>query len=603
MQQVAKCAAAMTPSDRIAALRGEFDRLSVDGFVVPHADAHQGEWMPPRDERLAWLTGFTGSAGLAVVLRAKAAIFVDGRYTLQAEAQVDGSLYEFRHLVREPATDWLRQNLDSGARLGFDPWLHGIEGAEQLEKACTAAGATLVAVDTNPIDAIWLDQPLPPTSPARPHGIEFAGKSAAEKREAVAAALVRQAVDAAILTPTESTAWLLNIRGRDVPCVPVTLAFSIVHADGTVDLLIDRAKVGDALRADLGDDVRVGGQDSFGSLLDDLGRKKQKVLVDSALTPDWVRRRLSAAGAEIVRGQDPCALPRAIKNEVELAGARHAHERDGAALCRFLAWLDEAAAAGDVTEIAAAARLAEFRAGGEHYVGPSFDTISGAGANGAIVHYRVTQKTNRSLEPGSLYLVDSGAQYLDGTTDVTRTVAIGTPGAEERRRFTQVLRGHIALATVWFPAGTTGSQLDILARQFLWRDGVDYDHGTGHGVGSFLRVHEGPQNIATRPNATPLAPGMILSNEPGYYRTGAYGIRIENLVVVVADETAETERDMRAFETLTLAPIDRNLIDTTLLTPEDRAWVDAYHALVREVIAPRVDGATAAWLGQATAPL
>ncbi len=599
--------AATVAAERLAALRAELDRRGLDGFVVPHADAHQGEWMPARDARLAWLTGFTGSAGAAVVLGATAALFVDGRYTLQAEAEVDGALYTRCHLVREPVADWLPGALAAGARLGFDPWLHGLDEAARLDTACAAAEATLVAVDDNPIDAIWADQPPPPTAPAVPHDIAHAGKSAADKRREIAAALVKQGLDAAVLTATESTAWLLNIRGRDVPCVPVALAFSVIHADGTVDLAIDPAKVDDALGAHLGAAVRVGPPDGFGGVLDALGAAGRKVLVDRAVTPEWVRRRLSAAGAEIVRGRDPSALPRAVKNAVEIDGMRRAHVRDGAALCRFLAWLGGAggaAAGGELTEIAAAARLAEFRAAGEHYAGPSFETISGAGPNGAIVHYRVSPATDRRLEAGMLYLVDSGGQYLDGTTDVTRTIAIGAAGEEERRRFTQVLKGHIAIARARFPAGTSGSQLDVLARQFLWADGVDYDHGTGHGVGSYLRVHEGPQGIATRPNAVALEPGMIVSNEPGYYKTGAFGIRIENLVVVVAlDGPPGAEREMRGFETLTLAPLDRNLIDTALLTADERTWIDTYHARVRDTITPAVDAETAAWLDQATAAL
>jgi Xaa-Pro aminopeptidase len=604
MQGTAENQLSAAAVDRLAALRAELGRRGLDGFVVPHADAHQGEWMPARDQRLAWLTGFTGSAGAAVVLAGEAALFVDGRYTLQAEAEVDGALYDLRHLVREPVADWLRANLAADARVGFDPWLHGIDEAARIEKACTAVGATLIAVDDNPIDAIWDDQPPLPTGPAVPHDIAYAGKSAATKRQEVADGLTTAGADAAVMTATESTAWLLNIRGRDVPCVPVALAFSVIHADGTVDLAIDPAKVDDALRDHLGDAVRVGPPDTFGAALDALGVAGRKVLVDSAVTPDWVRRRLADAGAEVVRGRDPCALPRAVKNPVEIDGMRRAHERDGAALCRFLAWLDGAAAAGDLTEIGAAARLADLRAAGDHYAGPSFETISGAGPDGAIVHYRVTPATDRRLETGMLYLVDSGGQYLDGTTDVTRTIAIGAPGDEERRRYTQVLKGHIAIARARFPAGTTGSQLDVLARQFLWADGVDYDHGTGHGVGSYLRVHEGPHVSATRANAVHLEPGMIVSNEPGYYKTGAFGIRIENLVVVTAiDDPPGAEREMRGFDTLTLAPLDRNLIDTALLTADERAWIDAYHARVRETITYAVDDDTAAWLEKAAAAL
>ena len=582
---------------RMAALRVQLADRDLAGFVVPHADPHQGEWMAERDARLAWLTGFTGSAGMAVVLRERAALFVDGRYTLQAAQQVPADLFEHRHSVREPVADWIGDNLQAGDRLGYDPWLHPTGEAKRLKEAAEKAGAELVALEDNPIDAIWPDQPPPPEGPAVAYPAAFAGESSADKRARIGSSLKEAGADAAVLTATESTAWLLNLRGSDLACVPVALAFSIVRANGAVDLFIDPGKVDDAVRKHLGKGVELHPLDEFGPVLDDLGHAKKTVQIDPQLTPDWVARRVRDAGGKLTESRDPTSLPRSRKNETELSGIRAAHIRDGAALSRFLHWFAKEAPAGGLTEMSAAERLAQFRADGEHYRGPSFDTISGAGANGAIVHYRVTPETDRKIEPDMLYLVDSGGQYLDGTTDVTRTVAVGTPTDEERRRFTQVLKGHIALATVRFPKGTTGAQLDTLARQFLWRDGVDYDHGTGHGVGAYLRVHEGPQGITSRATTVALAPGMVLSNEPGYYKTDAYGIRIENLVIVrEAKGIAGAERELLEFETVTLAPIDLALIDESLLTVDERSWLADYHRRVAETLGPLVGEETGAWL-------
>jgi Xaa-Pro aminopeptidase len=586
---------------RVAALRAELARRGLDGFIVPRADEHQGEYVPAHAERLAWITGFTGSAGLAIVLADKAAVFVDGRYTLQVAQQVDPALFTHRHLTDQPPDAWIADNLRG--RLGYDPWLHTPDGLEPLRRAAARAGGELVPVSDNPLDAVWEDQPAAPIAPVRPHPVRFAGREATDKRTALGAKLAEGGVDAAALTAPDALAWLLNIRGGDVPRTPLPLGFAILHSSGAVDLFMDRRKFVPGLEAHLGNTVTVHAPDALGATLDRLGSEKCRVLADPTSAAAWIFDRLAAAGAQILRGSDPCALPKACKNAVEIAGTRAAHRRDGAAVTRFLAWLAGHAGSGRLTEIEAADRLAACRRENELFQDFSFDSISGAGPNGAIVHYRVTEATNRRIEPGQLYLIDSGAQYLDGTTDITRTVAIGTPTDEMRDRFTRVLKGHIALGSARFPRGTTGSQLDSLARAALWQAGLDYDHGTGHGVGSYLAVHEGPHRISKVPNRVPLEVGMIVSNEPGYYKTGAYGIRVENLVTVVEQTVAGGERPLLGFETLTLAPIDRSLIDLRLLTAEERAWVDAYHATVRESLTPLVDPATACWLAEATRPL
>jgi Xaa-Pro aminopeptidase len=588
---------------RIDDLRAELKRRTLDGFIVPRGDEHQGEYVPPRAERLAWITGFTGSAGAAIVLLDKAALFVDGRYTLQARQQTDVSVFEQHHLVDEPPHDWLASNLRKGMRIGFDPWLHTPDGLAKLNSAAQRAGAELVPVDSNPIDSVWRDQPPEPIAPVRPHGEKFAGRSASDKRTEIGAKLKADGYAAAVITAPDSLAWLLNIRGADVPHTPLPLGFAILRADGLVDLFMDPRKLLPTVIPHLGNHVKVEPREGFGPALDRLGQQKGRVLVDAATGAAWISDRLERAGAEVVRGQDPCALPKACKNAIELQNTRSAHVRDGVALVRFLAWLAEEAPKGRLTELDAAARLFEFRAMGENFRDTSFTTISGAGANGAVVHYRASEATNARIAPDMLYLVDSGAQYLDGTTDVTRTVAIGTPTPEQRDRFTRVLKGHIALGTARFPKGTSGSQLDALARASLWQAGLDYDHGTGHGVGSYLSVHEGPQRISKVPNTVALQPGMIVSNEPGYYKTGAYGIRIENLVAVCEIDTPGAERPLLGFETLTLVPIDRAVIEPSLMTPAEIQWLDGYHARVRQTLMPLVDGAVALWLDSATRPL
>jgi Xaa-Pro aminopeptidase len=589
---------------RVRTLREELARRGLAGFIVPRADEHQGEYVPARARRLAWLTGFTGSAGLAVVLADRAAIFVDGRYTLQVRDEVPAPLFEYRHLTEQPAAEWIAANLGAGQALGYDPWLHTVGEVERYQAAAAKAGGSLTALADNLVDAIWQDQPPAPLAPVVAHELRFAGKPAAEKRHEIAAAMTANGVDAAVLTAPDSIAWLLNIRGGDVERTPLPLSFAILNRDASVELFIDRRKLAAGMENHLGNEVAVQPPAEFGPALDRLGSAGKRVQLDPGSASSWIFARLGAAGAALQRAADPCQLPKACKNPVELAGTRAAHRRDGASLTRFLAWLVREAPSGTLGEIAASDRLEAIRREGENFRDLSFDTISGAGSNGAIVHYRASPRSEKRLLPGTLYLLDSGAQYLDGTTDVTRTVAIGEPSEEARDRFTRVLKGHIALAICRFPAGTTGSQLDVLARHALWQVGLDFDHGTGHGVGSYLNVHEGPQRISKLPNTQPLLPGMIVSNEPGYYKTGAYGIRIENLVIVTpCIDLPGAEREMLCFETLTLAPIDRNLVAPALLTADEIAWLDAYHARVRETLTPGLDAATAQFLAAATRPI
>ena len=591
--------------ERLAALRAELSRRGVEGFLVPRADEHQGEYVPTSAQRLAWLTGFGGSAGMAAVLPEKAAVFVDGRYTIQVRNEVDTSLFAPRHVTDEPLSAWLKAELKPGQRLGYDPWLHTEDQVRRLEKSLAAFEAEAVALPDNPLDAVWRDRPAAPRGAIRPHDLRYAGRESADKRADLGKALSDKGVAAAVITLPDSIAWLLNVRGGDVEHSPLPLSFALLHADGGVEWFVEPAKLSEDMARHLGNAVSVEAPDRLGEALDRLGRQGGKVVADPATAARWIFERLRTAGAEIERGEDPCQLPKACKNEVELAGTRAAHRRDGAALSGFLHWLDAAVAGGQpLTEMMVADRLAAFRGASDELRDLSFDTIAGSGPNGAIVHYRVSEESDRALAPGELFLCDSGGQYDDGTTDVTRTIAIGSPSAEMCERFTLVLKGHIALARARFPEGTTGSQLDSLARYALWQKGLDYDHGTGHGVGSFLNVHEGPQRISKVPNAVALKPGMIVSNEPGYYKTDGYGIRIENLVAVVESPgAAGEERPMLAFETLTLAPIDRRLIHLDLLSPEEIDWVDAYHARVHEAIASQLADEARAWLEQATAPL
>jgi Xaa-Pro aminopeptidase len=589
------------PPERLDDLRAELARRNLDGFIVPRTDEYQGEYVPPHSDRLRWLTGFTGSAGVAVVLMDKAAIFIDGRYTLQVQSEVHPDIIEPQHLADAPPGDWVSEHLPKGAKLGFDPWLHTQQSAKTFRVAVEKAGGELVAVSDNPIDAIWENQPAAPIASVVPHPMEYAGKSSVDKRRDIGAALQKDGLDAAVLTAPDSVAWLLNIRGGDVSHTPLPLSYAIAHASGSVDLFIDPRKLAPEVGAHLGNGVSVAAPDAFPAALEALAGKSVRVDPNGAASA--VFERLNAGGAVVETGADPCALPKACKNEVELTGARNAHERDGAALTRFLAWVAAESPKGSLREIQAADQLQDYRFEDDMARDLSFRTISGSGANGAIVHYSVSEKTDRTLQDGELFLVDSGAQYLDGTTDVTRTIAIGAPSAEMKDRFTRVLKGHIAIATARFPEGTTGSQLDSMARRALWDAGLDFDHGTGHGVGSYLGVHEGPHRISKAGNTIALQPGMIVSNEPGYYKTGEYGIRIENLVTVIACDMEGAERPMLAFETLTLAPIDRNLVDPTIMTPPELAWLNDYHTRVRTVMTPKLNAETAHWLTQATEPI
>ncbi|MEK9673368.1 MAG: aminopeptidase P family protein [Rhodospirillaceae bacterium] len=594
---------------RLKRLRAELTARGLDGFIVPRADEHQGEYVAGRSERLAWLTGFTGSAGLAVVLKNKAAVFVDGRYTLQVRAQVDTAQFDCLPIATHMPWDWIAGAMSKGGRIGYDPWLLTPAQAARYEAACKKAGGKLVPVPGNLVDAVWADQPPPPRAPAQVHPNKYAGRTSADKRREIAVALKSAGEDAAVLSAPDSICWLLNVRGADVPRTPFVLSFAVVHRTGAVDWCVDADKITAAVRRHIGKEVRLHAPGTLGDVLDRLGQGGKRVRIDPAGIPMWVMARLKRAGADISRAADPCQLPKAKKTRAEQAGMRSAHKRDGAAVCRFLAWLAAEAPQGGITELAASDRLLACREATGKLRDLSFDTISGSGPNGAIVHYKSTPETNRTLKPGDIYLVDSGGQYLDGTTDITRTVAITIKGKkgptrEMQDRFTRVLKGHIALAMAKFPPGTTGSALDPLARKSLWDAGLDYDHGTGHGVGSYLSVHEGPQRISKAASTVALEPGMVVSNEPGYYKTGEYGIRIENLVMVGAAETPRGgERDMLGFETLTLAPIDRALIDTPMLDTDERAWLDAYHARVWRELNRAVDARTRAWLKSATKPL
>ena len=607
-----------THEARLTALRQELAAQELDGFVIPISDEHMSEYVGAYAQRLEWLTGFNGSAGTAVVLRdpnaladgkPAAAIFVDGRYTLQVADQVDGRLYSYESVPATSVPAWLGAHAPAGARIGYDPWLHGRPWVVAAERALAGRGATLVAVTRNPVDAAWSDRPAPSPAPAIVHGAQYAGESAEAKRAAVAEWLTREGLDAAVISALDSVAWLLNIRGEDVSRTPVALSFVIAHADGTAELFIAPEKVTPEVAAHLGNAVRISPRDGFAAALGALAGRK--VAVDPERAVAAISATLEACGATIVEKRDPTVLPRACKNAIEVAGHRAAQARDGAAMAQFLHWLSVEAPKGDVDEMAAAEKLHGFRRETGDLRDLSFDTISGAGANGAIVHYRVSPETNRRLEPGSVYLVDSGGQYPDGTTDITRTVWIAgaqAPSPEVRDRFTRVLKGHIALATALFPQGTAGSQLDTLARQYLWAAGLDYAHGTGHGVGSFLSVHEGPQRIAKSAGGQAgtgqeLMAGMILSNEPGYYKTGAYGIRIENLQLVEPRAPHGAEGAWLGFETLTLVPIDRTLVDEGLLTRAEIDWWNAYHARVWAVLTPQLTGDAREWLEAACAAL
>jgi Xaa-Pro aminopeptidase len=593
-------------ADRLAALREQLKADRLDGFVVPLTDEHMSEYVGSYAQRLAWLTGFEGSAGSAVVLPQEAAIFVDGRYTLQVRQQVSASEWSYQSVPETSITEWVKEHAPQGARIGYDPWLHSRDWVRQASEALSSRGATLVAVQRNPIDAIWDDRPEASKAHLIVHPDQYAGKSAAQKRTEIADWLAAKGADAAVLSALDSIAWAFNVRGADVARTPVALAYAIVHADGTADLFVAAEKVGPDVRQHLGNGVRIHERTEFEPALAAL--KGKTVAVDPERAVAAIFAALETAGAKVLAVRDPTVLPKAIKNPAEIAGQKSAQQQDGAAIARFLKWVEEEAPKGELDELKASDRLEALRRESPDLRDLSFDTISGAGPNGAIVHYRSSEKTNRKLEPGSLYLVDSGGQYVGGTTDITRTVAIGEPTAEMRDRFTRVLKGHIAVATALFPKGTRGSQLDSFARRPLWEAGLDYAHGTGHGVGSFLGVHEGPQRIAPVGSAQsggdePLAAGMIISNEPGYYKTGEYGIRIENLVLVVEKQVEGAEKPMLGFETLTHAPIDRRLVVRDMLSAAELEWLNAYHAEVLAKIGPKLQGEDRAWLEKACAPV
>jgi Xaa-Pro aminopeptidase len=575
---------------RLAALRAELGRLGVAALIVPRADEHLGEYVPPASERLAWLTGFTGSAGLAVVLPDRAALFVDGRYVLQAAAETDPALWERHHITEEPPPGWLAANTAAGARIGYDPMLIGEEGLQRY----LDAGLAMIPLAANPIDALWADRPAPPLAPATPHDLAFAGRTSAEKRTDLAATLTNAKQDAAILTDPASIAWLFNIRGEDVPFTPFALGFAILHADARAELFMAPEKLPEPTRAWLGNAVNIADRGALPAAL--AGLAGRRVRVDPATAPAWFAQTLRAAGATVAADPDPCLVPKACRNATEQQGIRNAHLRDGTAVCRFLHWL--AGAAGRTTEMEAASHLHALRAESDTFRGESFATIAGAGEHGAIMHYRVSAATNRPIKRNETFLVDSGAQYPDGTTDITRTIWTGpsTPPAHLKDHATRALKGLIAIATLVFPQGTHGLHLDAVARLALWRAGLDYDHGTGHGVGSYLAVHEGPCSISRLAKPVPLAAGMVLSDEPGYYAPGEYGIRLENLLLA---QPADFPKPFLRFETLTLAPFDRLLIEPTLLTPEEITWVNAYHQRVLATLGPLVPPATRGWLAAA----
>jgi len=582
-------------------LRAALKSQGLDGLLIPHEDEYNNEYLPDCNERLMWATGFTGSAGAAVVLLGKAAMFVDGRYTLQVRAQVDGDIFEYLRLEDAGVAGWLRENA-GGKNIGYDPRLHSPDALARLRKAVDAAGGTLTAVAPNPIDIAWTDRPAAPKAELTIQPLDLAGQDHAAKRAQIAGVIEGKNADAALITAPASIAWLLNIRGGDVMCSPLPLASLIVHNDGNAELFVDADKVTDEVRAHFGNQVSISGEGKLPSRLGDM--KGKTVMVDPSLSSSFMFDTLSEAGANIVRAMDPIALPKARKNAAEIAGTSAAHVRDGAAVTKFLHWLATDAQDGNEDEISAAQKLESFRHDTGLLKDLSFESISGAGSNGAIVHYRVSKATTKKLAPGSLYLIDSGGQYVDGTTDITRTVPIGEPDNEMRKSFTLVLKGHIALSMVRFPIGTTGHALDSLARMALWAHGLDYDHGTGHGVGAYLGVHEGPQRIAKSPSSIPLEPGMIVSNEPGYYKTGGFGIRIENLQYVTEPAPIDGgERDMMGFHTLTLAPIERSLIVKNMLSTNEINWLDAYHERVLKEIGPLVGDKVTKWLITACAPL
>ena len=593
-------------ADRLHALREQLKRDRLDGFVVPLTDEHMSEYVGAYAQRLAWLTGFQGSAGSAVVLSSEAAIFTDGRYTLQVRQQVSADQWQYVSVPGTSMADWLGEHTPDGGRIGYDPWLHTRAWVEEARKALAEKGAELVAVDTNPVDAVWPDRPAPSDTTLSVQDDSAAGRSSAAKRAEIAEWLTARKADAVVLSALDSIAWAFNVRGNDVSHTPVALAYAVVNADGTADLFVEPEKITDTIRQHLGNAIRVHDRAAFAPALKGFAGKR--VAADPERAVAAIFDSLDAGGAKILSLRDPVVLAKALKNPAEIAGHKAAQARDGAALVRFLKWFEETAPAGGLTEMSAADKLREFRDETGMLKDLSFDTISATGPNGAIPHYKVTEESSLPIEEGQLYLVDSGGQYADGTTDVTRVTPVGEPTAEMKDRFTRVLKGHIGIATAIFPEGTTGAQLDSFARAPLWEVGLDYGHGTGHGVGAYLSVHEGPQRIAQPfypggQSLEPLRAGMFLSNEPGYYKAGEYGIRIENLVLIVDAAIPGAEQPMLSFETLTFAPIERRLIDPSLLTPKELQWVNAYHARVLEVVGPQLGEEERQWLEAKVAPI
>nr|WP_317893411.1 aminopeptidase P family protein [uncultured Sphingomonas sp.] len=593
-------------SERLATLRTRLAQEGLDGFVVPLTDEHMSEYVGGYAQRLAWLTGFQGSAGTAVVLAGEAAMFTDGRYTLQVREQVDGADWTYAQVPQESIAGWLAGHAPQGGRIGYDPWLHTREWVERTAAALAPRGGTLVPVAANPIDALWVDRPEPSDAPLAVQPDTLAGRSAADKRAEIADWLRAQGADALVLSALDSVAWTFNVRGTDVTHTPVALSYALVAEDGTAELFVSPDKVGDDVHRHLGNAVRVRDKAEFASALRNLSGKR--VAVDPERAVAAIFDALDAGGATLLPMRDPVVLAKAIKNPAEIAGHHAAQARDAAALVRFLKWFEETAPAGTLTELDVVARLHDFRAETGVLKDESFETISATGAHGASPHYKVTDESNAPILPGQLFLIDSGGQYADGTTDITRVMPVTEPTAEMRDRFTRVLKGHIAVATAIFPDGTTGAQIDAFARRPLWEAGLDFAHGTGHGIGAYLSVHEGPQRIAqpTYPGGGPLEPlraGMLLSNEPGYYKAGEYGIRIENLMLVVEHTPAGGDATMLAFQTTSFVPIERRLIEPALLNPDERAWLDAYHAETLRRAAPLLDADTRAWLEEKCAPI
>lgn len=584
---------------KLSLLRTELCTQGLDGFIIPMNDAFQCEYVPDSDKRITFMTGFSGSSGTIIVLKDSAAFFTDGRYTLQATEQVDSTLYTLFDSGECPPTKWLKQHIAKGAVLGFDDTLHTVDNAASLHEACNSAGARLQTCKTNPIDRIWHDKPQPPSSKVIPHELRFAGESSASKRKKIAAQLQANGADAMLITLPDSLCWLLNIRGSDVHCTPFVLAYAFLLQDGTVDLFIDEKRVDNEVRDFLGDDIRVCSPYTLESYIKSL--KYKDIQCDTSSTSLWFFSHIQAAGASIIKEKDLCQLPKACKNSTEQQGAGDAHIRDGVAVVKFLSWLEQHSDNGSISEISAAKQLLTFRQEQEGFMYPSFDTIAGFSSNGAIIHYHASEYSNKILTKNGLFLLDSGGQYKEATTDITRTIAIGVATSEQITRFTQVLKGHITLAMARFPEGTTGSQLDVLARHSLWQEGCDYAHGTGHGVGSCLSVHEGPQRIGKAPNTIALQTGMILSNEPGYYKASEYGIRIESLMVV---EPCADYKNFLQFKTLTCVPIDKRLIDKTLLSMAEIAWLDSYHQQVKQALLPYCTDLTVKlWIEENTKPI